>query len=69
MCTQVKQLDPGLHFLRLHRRVGQNTEVRLVAPGELLRDVVRRAEITRRYTVLFIIRVYLMCVDLFNIAL
>ncbi|XP_036927744.1 T-lymphoma invasion and metastasis-inducing protein 2 [Acanthopagrus latus] len=37
---KVKQLDPGLHFIRLHRRVGQNMEVRLVAPGEFLRDVV-----------------------------
>ncbi|XP_008275089.1 T-lymphoma invasion and metastasis-inducing protein 2 [Stegastes partitus] len=37
---KVKQLDPGLHCLRLHRRAGQDVEVRYVAPGELLRDVV-----------------------------
>ncbi|KAM7376528.1 hypothetical protein PAMP_006255 [Pampus punctatissimus] len=37
---KVKQLDPGLHYLRLHRRVGADVEVRHVAPGELLRDVV-----------------------------
>ncbi|XP_070835442.1 rho guanine nucleotide exchange factor TIAM2-like isoform X1 [Chaetodon trifascialis] len=37
---KVKQLDPGLHCLRLHRRVGQDAEVRFVASGELLRDVV-----------------------------
>ncbi|XP_005922424.1 rho guanine nucleotide exchange factor TIAM2 isoform X3 [Haplochromis burtoni] len=37
---KVKQLDPGAHCLRLHRRAGQHVEVRYVAPGELLRDVV-----------------------------
>ncbi|KAM7403876.1 hypothetical protein PAMA_004347 [Pampus argenteus] len=37
---KVKQLDPGLHYLRLHRRVGADVEVRHVAPGELLQDVV-----------------------------
>eukprot|EP00064_Thunnus_orientalis_P006618 superscaffoldBa00000696_g6636 len=36
----VKQLDPGLHCLRLHRRVGPDVEFRHVAPGEFLRDVV-----------------------------
>ncbi|XP_068195450.1 rho guanine nucleotide exchange factor TIAM2-like [Antennarius striatus] len=37
---KVKQLDPGLHCLRLQRRVGQDLEVRFVAPGELLLDLV-----------------------------
>ncbi|XP_022059824.2 rho guanine nucleotide exchange factor TIAM2 isoform X1 [Acanthochromis polyacanthus] len=37
---KVKQLDPGLHCLRLHRRAGQGVEVRYMAPGELLHDVV-----------------------------
>ncbi|XP_010775044.1 T-lymphoma invasion and metastasis-inducing protein 2 [Notothenia coriiceps] len=37
---KVKQLDEGLHCLRLHRREGQGAGVRDVAPGELLRDVV-----------------------------
>ncbi|XP_010729569.3 T-lymphoma invasion and metastasis-inducing protein 2 isoform X1 [Larimichthys crocea] len=37
---KVKQLDPGLHCLRLHRRAGQDVEVRYVAPGELLCYVV-----------------------------
>ncbi|XP_029316013.1 LOW QUALITY PROTEIN: T-lymphoma invasion and metastasis-inducing protein 2 [Cottoperca gobio] len=37
---KVKQLDAGLHCLRLHRRAGQGVEVRHVAPGELLADVV-----------------------------
>ncbi|XP_074517408.1 rho guanine nucleotide exchange factor TIAM2 isoform X1 [Sebastes fasciatus] len=37
---KVKQLDAGLHCLRLHRRAGQGAEVRYVAPRELLRDVV-----------------------------
>lgn len=37
---KVKQLDPGAHCLRLHRRAGQHVEVRYMAPGELLRDVV-----------------------------
>ncbi|XP_041809076.1 T-lymphoma invasion and metastasis-inducing protein 2 isoform X2 [Chelmon rostratus] len=37
---KVKQLDPGLHCLRLHRRAGQDAEVRFVASGELLCDVV-----------------------------
>ncbi|XP_042244005.1 rho guanine nucleotide exchange factor TIAM2 isoform X1 [Thunnus maccoyii] len=37
---KVKQLDPGLHCLRLHRRVGPDMEFRHVAPGEFLRDVV-----------------------------
>ncbi|XP_039993506.1 T-lymphoma invasion and metastasis-inducing protein 2 isoform X2 [Xiphias gladius] len=37
---KVKQLDLGLHCLRLHRRAGQGVEVRYVAPGELLRDMV-----------------------------
>uniref|UniRef100_A0A3P8U022 TIAM Rac1 associated GEF 2 n=1 Tax=Amphiprion percula TaxID=161767 RepID=A0A3P8U022_AMPPE len=40
LCKQVKQLDPSLHCLRLHRRAGQDVEVRYMAPGELLRDVV-----------------------------
>ncbi|XP_072220920.1 rho guanine nucleotide exchange factor TIAM2-like isoform X1 [Leuresthes tenuis] len=37
---KVKQLDPGSHCLRLHRRAGQDVEVRYLASGELLRDVV-----------------------------
>ncbi|XP_026155401.1 T-lymphoma invasion and metastasis-inducing protein 2 isoform X2 [Mastacembelus armatus] len=37
---KVKQLDPGLHCLRLHRRTGPDVEVRYVAPDELLQDVV-----------------------------
>ncbi|XP_028251019.1 T-lymphoma invasion and metastasis-inducing protein 2 isoform X2 [Parambassis ranga] len=37
---KVKQLDPVLHCLRLHRQAGQDVEVRYVAPGELLHDVV-----------------------------
>ncbi|XP_075964494.1 rho guanine nucleotide exchange factor TIAM2 [Anarhichas minor] len=37
---KVKQLDAGLHCLRLLRRAGQGVEVRYLAPGELLRDVV-----------------------------
>ncbi|KAM4723534.1 rho guanine nucleotide exchange factor TIAM2 isoform 2-T5 [Anableps anableps] len=37
---KVKQLDPGLHCLRLHRQAGQDVEVRYLAPGELLHDVV-----------------------------
>uniref|UniRef100_A0AAQ5YM06 TIAM Rac1 associated GEF 2a n=1 Tax=Amphiprion ocellaris TaxID=80972 RepID=A0AAQ5YM06_AMPOC len=40
LCKQVKRLDPSLHCLRLHRRAGQDVEVRYMAPGELLRDVV-----------------------------
>lgn len=42
---QVKQLEPSLHCLRLHRATGQDVEARYVAPGELLRDLVRRAGI------------------------
>ncbi|XP_070775944.1 rho guanine nucleotide exchange factor TIAM2-like [Enoplosus armatus] len=37
---KVKQLDPGLHCLRLHRRAGQDVEVQYMAPGEVLCDVV-----------------------------
>ncbi|KAK2826261.1 hypothetical protein Q5P01_020475 [Channa striata] len=37
---KVKQLDPGLHILRLHRQEGQDIEVRYVAPDELLQAVV-----------------------------
>uniref|UniRef100_UPI003AB09E7F rho guanine nucleotide exchange factor TIAM2-like isoform X1 n=1 Tax=Centroberyx gerrardi TaxID=166262 RepID=UPI003AB09E7F len=36
---KVKQLDPDSHCLRLHRQVGQDVEVRYLAPGELLHDV------------------------------
>lgn len=43
LCKQVKQLEPGLHCLRLHRAEEQDVEVRFVAPGEALRDVVRMA--------------------------
>ncbi|XP_014324304.1 T-lymphoma invasion and metastasis-inducing protein 2 [Xiphophorus maculatus] len=37
---KVKQLDPGLHCIRLHRQAGQNVEVRYLAPAELLHEVV-----------------------------
>ncbi|XP_041667851.1 T-lymphoma invasion and metastasis-inducing protein 2 [Cheilinus undulatus] len=37
---KVKQLDPSLHCLRLHRQDGQEVEVRYVAPEELLCDLV-----------------------------
>uniref|UniRef100_A0A1A8CN44 T-cell lymphoma invasion and metastasis 2 n=2 Tax=Nothobranchius kadleci TaxID=1051664 RepID=A0A1A8CN44_NOTKA len=37
---KVKQLDPALHGLRLQWRAGRDVEVRFVAPGELLCDVV-----------------------------
>lgn len=37
---KVKQLDPGLHCIRLHRQAGQDVEVRYLAPDELLHDVV-----------------------------
>ncbi|XP_061650265.1 rho guanine nucleotide exchange factor TIAM2 isoform X3 [Phyllopteryx taeniolatus] len=33
---KAKQLDPDLHRLRLHRQAGQDTEIRSVAPGELV---------------------------------
>ncbi|XP_056151536.1 rho guanine nucleotide exchange factor TIAM2 isoform X1 [Lampris incognitus] len=36
---KVKQLNPSLHCLRLHRRVGQDVEVRYLAPYELLQDM------------------------------
>ncbi|KAF0044549.1 hypothetical protein F2P81_003707 [Scophthalmus maximus] len=36
---KVKQLDPARHCVRLHRRAGQDAEVRCVAPGELVGDV------------------------------
>ncbi|KAM3871319.1 rho guanine nucleotide exchange factor TIAM2 [Diretmus argenteus] len=37
---KVKQLDPDLHCLRLHRLVGQDVQVRYLAPGELVHDMV-----------------------------
>ncbi|CAB1419196.1 unnamed protein product [Pleuronectes platessa] len=37
---KVKQLEPALHCLRLHRRAGQDVEVRCVASGELVSDMV-----------------------------
>ncbi|XP_061599501.1 rho guanine nucleotide exchange factor TIAM2 [Cololabis saira] len=37
---KVKQLDPGSHVLRLRRRSGQGVELRYVAPGELLHNLV-----------------------------
>ncbi|KAM3594300.1 uncharacterized protein V6R79_005359 [Siganus canaliculatus] len=37
---KVKQLDPDLHCLRVHRQAGQDGDVRYAAPGELLCDVV-----------------------------
>ncbi|CAN9502292.1 unnamed protein product [Ophioblennius macclurei] len=37
---KVKQLDPGLHCLRLLRTAEQDVEVRYLVPGELLHDVV-----------------------------
>lgn len=42
-CDQVKQLEAGLHCVRLQRAAGQDVEARVVAPGELLGDVVRRS--------------------------
>ncbi|KAM4541359.1 rho guanine nucleotide exchange factor TIAM2 [Fundulus diaphanus] len=36
---KVKQLDPGLHCVRLHRQAGQDVEVRYLGSGELLHDV------------------------------
>ncbi|XP_069392513.1 rho guanine nucleotide exchange factor TIAM2 isoform X1 [Paralichthys olivaceus] len=41
VACKVKQLDPALHCLRLHRRAGQDMEVRCVASGELVSNVVR----------------------------
>lgn len=43
LCKQVKQLEPGLHCLRLHTGAGREALVRCVAPAELLADVVRKA--------------------------
>ncbi|XP_029972813.1 T-lymphoma invasion and metastasis-inducing protein 2-like isoform X2 [Salarias fasciatus] len=37
---KVKQLDPGLHCLRLLRRAGPDVEVRSLLPGELLHGAV-----------------------------
>ncbi|XP_029136241.2 rho guanine nucleotide exchange factor TIAM2 isoform X1 [Labrus bergylta] len=37
---KVKQLDPSLHCLRLHRQAGHEAEVRYASPGELVRDLV-----------------------------
>lgn len=37
---KVKQLDPGLHCLRLHRTVGQEVQHRYVFPDECLNDLV-----------------------------
>ncbi|XP_062253541.1 rho guanine nucleotide exchange factor TIAM2 isoform X2 [Platichthys flesus] len=37
---KVKQLEPALHCLRLHRRAGQDVGVRCVASGELVSDMV-----------------------------
>ena len=39
---QVKQLDAGLHGLRLHSPTGRAEEGRLLAPDELLQDTVSR---------------------------
>ena len=38
---QVKQLEPSLHCLRLHRCVGQTVEVHTPGPHELILDQVR----------------------------
>ncbi|MEQ2309796.1 hypothetical protein AMECASPLE_002262 [Ameca splendens] len=40
VACKVKQLDPDLHCIRLHRQAGQDVEVRSLAPGELLHNVV-----------------------------
>ncbi|XP_051942787.1 rho guanine nucleotide exchange factor TIAM2 isoform X1 [Hippocampus zosterae] len=37
---KAKQLDPELHRLRLQRQAGQDTELRSVAPGELVCELV-----------------------------
>ncbi|XP_061751525.1 rho guanine nucleotide exchange factor TIAM2 [Nerophis ophidion] len=37
--SKAKQLDPDLHRLRLHRQAGNNTEIRCVAPSELVCDL------------------------------
>ncbi|XP_061157572.1 rho guanine nucleotide exchange factor TIAM2 [Syngnathus typhle] len=37
---KAKGLDPDLHRLRLHRQAGQDTEIRSVAPGELVSELV-----------------------------
>lgn len=68
LCKQVKQLDPGAHCLRLHRRAGQHVEVRYMAPGELLRDVVRRGNTHDPTRTLQLSALSIMCIDLFNIA-
>nr|XP_061798474.1 rho guanine nucleotide exchange factor TIAM2 [Nerophis lumbriciformis] len=41
---KTKQLDPDLHRLRLHRQAGQDTEIRSVAPDELVCDLVGQLE-------------------------
>uniref|UniRef100_A0AAX7VNY6 TIAM Rac1 associated GEF 2a n=1 Tax=Astatotilapia calliptera TaxID=8154 RepID=A0AAX7VNY6_ASTCA len=67
--TQTSEdLDPGAHCLRLHRRAGQHVEVRYVAPGELLRDVVRRGNTHDPTRTLHLSALSIMCIDLFNIA-
>lgn len=40
VACKVKQLDPGLHCLRLHRTVGQQVEARNVSSEEILDDLV-----------------------------
>ncbi|XP_028293039.1 T-lymphoma invasion and metastasis-inducing protein 2 isoform X2 [Gouania willdenowi] len=45
-CAQVKQLDPDLHCLQLHRRRGQKLEVQYVAPEEFLHDVVSGTDVS-----------------------
>nr|XP_057946553.1 rho guanine nucleotide exchange factor TIAM2 [Doryrhamphus excisus]XP_057946554.1 rho guanine nucleotide exchange factor TIAM2 [Doryrhamphus excisus]XP_057946555.1 rho guanine nucleotide exchange factor TIAM2 [Doryrhamphus excisus]XP_057946556.1 rho guanine nucleotide exchange factor TIAM2 [Doryrhamphus excisus] len=37
---KAKQLDPDLHRLRLHRQAGQDADIRAVAAGELVCDLV-----------------------------
>lgn len=67
LCKQVKQLDPGSHCLRLQRQAGRDVEVRHVAHGELLRDVVRATSLRR--SSLYHLFFFLLRIDLFHFAL
>lgn len=66
LCKQVKQLDPGSHGLRLQRQAGRDVEVRYVAPGELLRDVVRRTSLSAPRVI--ILPFSSLCIDSFHLA-
>lgn len=62
----MKQLDPGSHCLQLQRQAGRDVEVRHVAPGELLHDVVR-AMCLRRSSSLS--HLFFSFIDLFHFTL